>query len=1118
MEAYSDGFVKFVEEDGGCVVNVSDHVVLLDPPDAINLAALWREFESSLRQQLRALLSMKYGEAVRKYPGLGFVVKHADERRDVPLAFIRNGMDRKLTVLKDPALVKALVKLELISPMTPHGKLRQRFPRLRGGMGEMLSRLDYPLQVAVIEQVLEMDLDDVLYFGQRDCLGMRSLHELVASNRPVIDILHELAAMIEHELEPVEAGQGIFAGNGSGRLYAPLWFGQFLASSRVWLLPFRFLPKMNVFYPDRLKPLLPLLSVPPWCRDIANGIMASAPREKTSLRQVVPVFAISALASTMWATRRFCPAALFEMKRIFGTVDGTRSSSINHVYRVLTDTFEVDIRQRGDARRLNGRKRQSTIEAFYWVDHPDSSNLKKVSRFLGRSVNEIKIPPHTVELANEMRGLLNGFKVQNMRPVQYALEYFLIYTVMLDPAIAPRRLRDIRRELHVSSIASPHETFLQFLEARCEKSHSRQSAVPKMLEIWKIAAARDGFGNLLPCPFDRDDRVEAPEPKGTKAGRALDAEVIDLLIEINRADDWAFARSLGESYYVARHPDGHYENVFWPAAPIILEFTLRIGVRLKSARWFDSGEGDEKTYDPVSMSYDLNESDLAVRGRNQFVVQKVVLDDAARTVVNGTWINLAKSGPYLIPYFAPELLQPVQMMRDLQLKYNPIRAPIRAIDDKQETPYTDYEQFAWVFPIFRTPDPLSATISEDKVRHYYKEFLEYAQPIVEARLGRPYPLVDIDLDVALTTLHDHRRSYVTNGDEAGVPMSVMKVVLGHSTEAMTHKYNHVRDHRVHASIQAATYDQNLISSVAEGSHEALAAMATQAALVVGSESNAARDLREMSNGVRPAVLDFLGHCLCVNGDCATGGPLKNGKRQPVFRPRACGECRYRATGWSHRAGVLMRRNILTFELRQSAAKSDQLNVRIEKDEAAGRNVSALKRLSASEDHLRRLLTKELRLEEEWLVKIDAAAQAARRAGRSPSAVVLAGEAINLDEVETSLQTVHEFELLHMLMQDMVLIPASIVDLPPAVPLEFEREVRQILRANSLEECLYRVPYEDKTETLIAIGGLLLSVFGEVSEMQRLMESSAKNIPNSAIDSIAKHIDAAVAQSINRLIQ
>ncbi len=1118
MEVYSDGFVKFVEEDGGCVVNVSDQIVLLQDPREINLIALWREFESSLREELRALLSMRYEDAARKYPGLGYSGKHADQRRDVPLAFIRNGMDRRLTVLKDPALVAALVNLDLISATTPHGRLRKRFPRSKGPMGETLSSLDYETQVEVIEEVLKMDLDDALYFGQRDQLGMQSLHEMIAGNRPVVEILGAVADMCERELEPVEAEPGTFKGNNSGRSYAPLWFSQFLASCNVWVLPFRYVNKMNVFYPDRLKPLLLLLSVPPWCRDIADGMMASAPREKTSLKQTVAVFAISALASTMWSTRRFCPAALFEMKRFFGTSNGTRSSSINHVYRVLTDIFEVDVRQRGEARRLNGRRRQQSIEAFYWVDHPDRSNTKKASKILGRPVSDMEIPEHTRELAAEMRGLLNGFKVQTMRQIPYALDYFLIYTLTLHPSIAPRRLRDIRREVHVSSIASPHETFLQFLDDRCENTRLRQSAVPKMLEIWKIAALRDGFGTSLPCPFDRDDRVKGPEPKGTKAGRALDAEVIDLLIEINRADNWAFARSLDESYYLVRHPDGHYESVFWPASPIILEFTLRIGVRLRSVRWFDSGEGDEKTYDPVSMSYSVNESDSAIGGRNEFVVRKVTLDDAARTAVNGTWINVAKSGPYCVPYFPAELLEPVFLMRALQQKYNPMKAPIPAVDDKNNTVYTDLSKFALVIPLFRTPDPLSATISEERVRFYYKQFLKHAQPIVEARLGRPYPLIDLDLDIALTTIHDHRRSLVTNGDEAGVPMSVLKVVLGHATEAMTHRYNHVRDHRVHASIQAATYDHALMASLAEGSHEALSEMASQAGLVIGADAKAARDLREMRDGARPAVLDFLAHCLCVNGDCSTGGPLKGGKRQPVFRPRACGVCCHRASGWAHRSGVVMRRNMLTLELRQSAARADQLNTRIEREEAAGRNASALKRLSTSEDHLRRQLSNELRLEQEWLVKIDAAAHAARRAGRSPSAVVLAGEAIDLDKVKTSLERVHEFELLHMVLQDMVLLPASIVDLSPVVPLEFERQVRQILRANSLDECLYRIPPEEKTETLIAIGGVLLSAFGEVGEMQRLMENSARNIPDSAIENIAAHIASTVADTTSRFIR
>lgn len=348
-------------------------------------------------------------------------------------------------------------------------------------------------------------------------------------------------------------------------------------------------------------------------------------------------------------------------------------------------------------------------------------------------------------------------------------------------------------------------------------------------------------------------------------------------------------------------------------------------------------------------------------------------------------------------------------------------------------------------------------------------------------------------------------------------MSVMQVLLGHASEGMTHRYNLVRDHRVHGRIQAATYDHNLIASVAEGSHEAMSEMATQVGLVMGVDAKAARDLREMSSGARPFVIDCLAHCLCVNGDCSKGGQPKGGKAQPVFRPRACGGCRFAARSWAHRGGVVMRHNMLTLELRQSAARAANLNARIEKDEAAGRNVSALKLSSTSEDYFRRQLANELRLEKEWLVKIDVAARAARRAGHSPSAVILAGEAIDIDKVETSLERVHEFELLHMVMQDSVLLPASIIDLPSAAPLEYERHVRQILRANSLEECLYRIPPEEKTETLIAIGGVLLNAFGDVGEMQRLVESSANNIPDTAIEVIATQITTAVADKTSRFI-
>lgn len=1109
MEVYAESNVKYFDEDGGCVVNVSDEIVLLKKADAIDLVALFKEFDAALRAELLVLLTMKYGEAVGRYGLLGFNASLLEERRDVPVGFLLRGAGTKLAVFKDQAVVSALVRRGMIPGKTPQGLVRKRYPRESGAMGDMLCGLPYEQQKQIIGNLLEADLDGVLLTNQRDEIGMGALRVMLSEKRNQLDALATLADWIERQVATPDRSADAFHGKGSGKLFAPLWFGQFLASRGVWLLPMRFFDRLLAFYPDHLRPILPLLSVPPHARDIADTVIGSAPRSKTTLQQALGVFVMAALSSTMWSERRFCPAPLYQMKIFYGTANAFRSASINHVFKLLSDVFDIDLRSRDEAMLLRGRKKLNSIEAFHWTSDPTPANTRLAAKLLGRSVDHV--PEHTRILAEEMRGLLSSFKVQYLRPVEAALNLFLIYTLVLKPGEAPTRLRDIRAEAHVRSFASPHETFWQFLSERCPHSKAREATMSKMRQLWQAASIRDGFATELECPFDpRRDTFGAKKNDVARAGRAIEQVVIDLLVELNKEGDYAFARSIERYHFVVRDRDGRYEKVFWPAVAIALEICLRLGLRLRSVRWLDSGEGDEHWYDPATMSYTPNPLACAVEGRQQFFIEKTILDDVRRTEVNGMFVNVAKGGSYRSPYFPDELVDPVCRMRDLQIRYNPMRGPIPAIDNKSFRPDTQKSLFVEAFPLLREPEELAVSITEDKVRGYYKAFLIHAQPIIEARLGRPYPLVDVDLDTVLTTIHDHRRSFVTNGDEAGIPISVMRVHLGMKSNAMVNVYNRVRDHRIHSQVQQASYNRDLLEGVAQDDPKALSEMVAQVSATMGNDAPAARRLKDMQAGARAAFLDLLLHCLCVSGDCSTGGRMVNGVRQPVFRPRACGGCSHRASSWAHRAGIVARTRILTIEIRQAAQQRADLERAIDEAERKGASVHALERSRRSAEYLYRNLSNELRLEQEWLRKVDVAAHAARQAGRSPSSVVLANGTFDYDRVETTQAEIHDFELLHSVLKDALFMPAALLELPPSVPLEFERQMRQILAANRQEEVLRRIPSAQKTEALVAIGDLLLDAFGDPDEFQRLLEASENDVPDAVVAELAAAIRGAAS--------
>lgn len=1113
MEVYSETHVKHVDQDDGCTINVSDHIVLLARPEKIDLEALWWEFDQTLRRELGSLLKMEYGAVAQKYGLLNFNERFLEERRRTLLGLFLRGNGSKLHVFENAPVVRALVDLGLIPGETPHGRPRQNFPREHGAMGDFLAELPRQTQLQVIDKVLKEDLDDVIRLGQRETLGMSELETMLFRGKAhTVDALRDLADAMERNVAPVDRSKGVFSGTGTGRTYAPIWFTQFLASKGVWLLPLRFYDRILAFWPGHLRPLLLLLSVPPHSRDVADGMLATFNRDLTSLRQVPNAFVMAALSSTMWSERRFCPAALFHMKMHYGTADQGRSSSINHVYMVLAELFDADLRERGEARLLDGRKRATSIDAFRWVEHPTASNMKKASRILGRDWQEITIPDHTRQLAAEMRELLPSFKVQNMRAVRNAVDFFLIYSLVLGPELQIGRLRDITRHDHVRSEIAPHETFFEFLLSRCltRGADAARSAMSKMQDLWKAGAARDGYDRHVPCPFDATfDRLPSKKHERGRAGRALDQEVIDILIELNRAGGWAFARSLAHCYYIVRNPDGVFERMFWPLAPLALEISLRTGHRLRTVRWLDSGEGDERTYDPITMTDRQNLLSCAIEGRRQFAIRYLRLDDADRTPVNAMYLCVAKSGAYESAYLPPELIEPICQLRDLQVRYNPMMRPVPAVDNRARTTETDDSLFANVFHLFRTPERFQDVVSDSRMRTYYKAFLKYAQPIVAERLGRDYPLVDLERDLVLTTFHDHRRSLVTNAEERGVPISVLRMLLGQAANETTNGYNHVRDRRIHAAIQQATYDASLIEGIAQNQPQALQSILEQVEVVAGKDSPATRRMREVVAGTRPALLDIFMHGLCIVGDCATGR-IKSGHRIPMWRPRACAGCMYRGTGWAFRAGIVSRINLIKIELRMSGVRSVELNTRIGKEAVAGRPVNALERGRAAEEELRRNLTDELRLEQETLHRIDVAAKAARLAGRSPNSIVIANAVFDFDQVETVENRVHDFELLLSVMRDVVLIPAASIELPPVVPFEAERQVRTILRANKLEDVLHRIPESEKVEALVAIGDVLLDLFGDVEEFQRVLDESREGIPQAAIEAVAHRItDAAV---------
>jgi hypothetical protein len=171
-----------------------------------------------------------------------------------------------------------------------------------------------------------------------------------------------------------------------------------------------------------------------------------------------------------------------------------------------------------------------------------------------------------------------------------------------------------------------------------------------LAKAWQLAATRDGFTDLT-NPFDAGlDRV-APAPKrhAKSTRRALDQVVRAIVLRENRRDDFAFARQHeGQSnlcwYKLRNQETGRHEFVFFPLVPILINVILNSGMRRSSARWLDSGEGDEFAVDVETRKEIPNPLTSAIKLRREgFIKLFEFIDGDGRRRELGMYLN-----PYVI--------------------------------------------------------------------------------------------------------------------------------------------------------------------------------------------------------------------------------------------------------------------------------------------------------------------------------------------------------------------------------------------------------------------------------------------------------------------------------------
>ncbi|MFB2604758.1 VPA1269 family protein, partial [Rhizobium phaseoli] len=524
-----------------------------------------------------------------------------------------------------------------------------------------------------------------------------------------------------------------------------------------------------------------------------------ADRAKSSLTYCLNAFITAGLSSDMWRDHRLCTAPLEWMKKEVASQTESKpnsnlSSSINRVYLALLEQFGVKSIDRPEAHIFLRRKRLHSVgnSGLRWCFEPNKKNTRLAKKILGREVTSV--PWFVQNLAREFEETLRYFEVIHVKQIEAGLNAFLIYVMTLDEADAPKNLVEIDREKHINDLSEHGNTFRNFLTDNFSESgrDCGSRAMGTVQKAWRFSSELNGFGKTIANPIDMStDNPIKYRKKGAKSTRhAIMDEVFQIILWENVRDDYAFARTLDFLYQTVRLPGSDvFKRLFWPAQPLILEACARSATRGKSARFADSGEGDEFRYDPDLLQMVVNTGKHATVGRQMGLIQSMaIFTDGGRREVPTLYVASGKTGDYAVPYVDPDFARRFTEFTRLQEEYNPVDGASLALDTRHHSDHSYLGEVANVYVAFRELNLGYVTaISPERITSYLVALLTHCEPIVEKALGYPYPLVRDGNP--LIQLHAFRVTANTRLQARGGTREDARILLGHKTALYADYYN-----------------------------------------------------------------------------------------------------------------------------------------------------------------------------------------------------------------------------------------------------------------------------------------------------------------------------------------
>ncbi|MGB3390931.1 MAG: hypothetical protein WBA88_23450 [Pseudaminobacter sp.] len=123
----------------------------------------------------------------------------------------------------------------------------------------------------------------------------------------------------------------------------------------------------------------------------------------------------------------------------------------------------------------------------------------------------------------------------------------------------------------------------------------------------------------------------------------------------------------------------------------------------------------------------------------------------------------------------------------------------------------------------------------------------------------------------------------------------------------------------------------------------------------------------------------------------------------------------------------------------------------------------------------------------------------------------AGSHFDPADLDYGFAEVHEFELMHTLVREMRILPASIMETPQGVEANMKKQVKAVLRANNLAELMAPLSDRQETDACLEIGDHLLERYPEPSQFQELLDGTIQ-LDHDTLEGIRTEVRAILADT------